>query len=135
MRTTVSASRHIATGVLAFSLAELAWLAIRLFTGTYTRWVMEPTAGIALAVSFIGGATILATRGATVRAAARTGALLLVGVLIAVICWLLLIGPGNLWPLAIAIDFVIAGVTVAAAALLALATRRLSAGIMRHSEG
>lgn len=111
-------------GFLLFTLTEASWLAIGMFKGgDGSRWVMEPTPSLVatLVVHFVGALVF----SALVNPRVRGFVAFTVGVVVAVAFTLGAVGPGNLWPIVVAIDSVILVPTLTVAFFLgALLTPR-----------
>jgi hypothetical protein len=92
-------------GAGVFVATEAIWLAVVTILGSGSRWVMEPTPGliVALLVHFIAGlgfAVLMRPRLAGL--AAFVG-----GIFVGLVFALFVVGPGNLWPIVIFIDVVL----------------------------
>jgi hypothetical protein len=93
-------------GFLLFTLTEASWLALGMFKGSNgSRWVMEPTPSlvVTVVVHFVGALVFAALVSPRVRGFVAFA----VGVVVAVAFTLGAVGPGNLWPIVVAIDSVI----------------------------
>ena len=93
-------------GFLQFTLTEASWLALGMFKGSDdSRWVMEPTRSLVatVLVHFIGALVFSVLVCPRVRGFIAFSA----GVVVAVAFTLGAVGPGNLWPIVVAIDSVI----------------------------
>jgi hypothetical protein len=88
-----------------FAVTEGVWLAFGAIRGSGSRWVMEPTPGIitTIVIHFVAAIAF------AVVARPRLGGLAAFagGVLVGLVFMLFLVGPGNLWPFVIFIDFVL----------------------------
>ena len=104
------------TGLLAFAAAEGGWLILRRSTGDSSPWVLEPNTGLLLAGTILFFASVwLAARAGQRQPGITKGAFAAYGgVCISITILLFVVGPGNVWPIVLVIDYVIAAVFVAA---------------------
>lgn len=113
-------------GALAFSVAEALWLLVRLMTGDDSKWTLEPTAGLLLA-----GATILvgmvwfgAQRGAGRAHFVAEPFMAYAGTCVSLTVWMFIIGPSNLWPIVLWIDYILVAPVVFVGWILGRAVAR-----------
>ena len=105
----------MAIGAVTFAMLQIIWSFGHTYGGWRGAWIMK--AGIGFAVCFaaflIIGAVVVAYRHRAGDLLRRAGSVTL-GALGAMVVALLIVGPGNLWPLVIVLD----GIVVGGAALL-----------------
>jgi hypothetical protein len=89
-------------GAFAFALSKTIWLLF--FDFASSNWILEPTPGILLCAVIL----ILSVVGCSYKfhRDTKNPFLFLFGVWISITAMLLLAGPGNLWPIVLAIDYV-----------------------------
>jgi hypothetical protein len=103
-------------GLLAFAAAESGWLILRRFAGDSSRWVLEPITGLLLAGTILFFALVwLGARAGQPQPGITKGAFAAYGgVCVSITIFLFVVGAGNVWPIVLVIDYVIAAVFVAA---------------------
>ena len=108
-----------AVGAVAFAMAQGIWSWGHAHEGWKGAWMLKSGSGIAF------GLALLALTSAVICALQRKpntvvncAAFVAMGAVAAMTIALLLIGPGNLWPIVIAFDGAMIGVAVAAGALI-----------------
>ena len=116
-----------AIGAASFAVSEILWLAIRTQIDVYSRWVLKPTEGLILSAAimvvtaFSGGLWVGRDATLCIRGAVN----LYVGVMTSITVSLFFVGPGNIWPIVLVIDCVMAAPIVAAGWALGVILRRL----------
>ena len=115
----MSLAAHFVTGALAFGFAQAVWSvgpAQGLLRGT---WMLKTFPGIvACFVLFVAvGAVACARRGR--GGVGDVVAALVAGSTLAMAIALFIVGPGNVWPIVIALDTMVIAVAVGAGAMLA----------------
>ena len=100
----------MAIGAATFAALQITWSLGHAYAGWRGAWIMKSAPGIVVcfAVFFVVGAVVVAYRHSPADLLRRAGCVM-VGAIVAMIVALLIIGPGNLWPLVIALDSVIIG--------------------------
>jgi hypothetical protein len=104
-----SHSNTFIAGGLAFGIAEVLWLDIRLVFGESSNWVLEPTIRIILAGILIVSASIwCGLQQSLSRATKFTMPLMMyLGSCLSATIALFIVGPGNLWPIVLVFDYII----------------------------
>jgi hypothetical protein len=110
---------HFGAGAVAFGTTECLWLLGYYLAEFPNAWVLKPTSGIVFSalVLLLVSSVMTATRKDDLSWP-QCFVLAATGAYAAVITSLLLLGPGNLWPLVLTIDAVIVIVAAFAGALL-----------------
>jgi hypothetical protein len=101
-------------GIVAFAVAEGGWLILRRFTGDSSRWVLEPTIGLLFAGAILFAALVwLGLRaGAPRPGITGQGCVAYCAVCLSITALLFVIGPGNIWPIVLVIDYAIVAVFI-----------------------
>jgi hypothetical protein len=103
--------KSFALGFALFVSTEVGWLVLRAGDPAISRWVLEPRDGIAAAVlAHFAGALLFA---AILRPPLEGSLVFAAGVAAGLVVSLFLVGPGNLWPLALAFGTVLLAPAVA----------------------
>ena len=102
--------------MVAFAVAEGGWLILRRLTGDSSRWVLEPNIGLLFAGGILFAALIwLGLRAGAPRPGITGQACIAYCAVCASITVLLfVIGPGNIWPIVLSIDYAIVAVFILA---------------------
>jgi hypothetical protein len=105
----------MAIGAVTFALLQIIWSLGHAYGGWRGAWIMKAGTGFAacFAVFLVIGAVVVAHRPRAGDLFRRTGSVVL-GAIVAMVIALIIVGPGSLWPLVIALD----GMVLGAAALL-----------------
>jgi hypothetical protein len=116
-----------AIGAAAFAAAQIAWSLVHAHAGWRDPWVLKPVPGIVLCMGLLAVAAAFAAAwrrrpGFFIERVAFVAA----GAIAAMIVALMIVGPGNLWPIVIVFDsvIIIAAVTVGAVAAEVVANLR-----------
>jgi hypothetical protein len=106
-------------GALAFGAIQVAWSLGHAYAGWRGAWVMKAELGMAVcfAVFLILGAIVVAHRHRATELPRRAGSLWL-GAMASLVVALMIVGPGNLWPLVIVLDGAMIGGGVALGAVI-----------------
>ena len=109
-------------GAVVFAVVQVIWSLGHTYSGWRGAWVMKSALGIAFcfAVFVIAGALVIAYRRKPAELPKRAGHLWL-GAMAALVVALLIIGPGNIWPLVVALDGAIIGGGVVIGAVIGAA--------------
>lgn len=112
----------MAIGAATFAALQLTWSLGHAYLGWRGAWVMKAASGfMACFLAFIVvGVVVAAHRHQSGDLLRRAGAVT-AGAILAMIVALLLIGPGNLWPLVIVVDGVVVGSGVLLGAVIGTA--------------
>lgn len=100
-------------GATSFAVAQIIWTLGHSYFGWNSPWVLEPGSGIVLCLSLL-----VATAGVASFCRRKGDAVIIpiifvaLGALAATIAGLLIVGPGNLWPLVLIVDAVMILVAV-----------------------
>ena len=100
----------IAIGAVTFAMLQIIWSLGHTYGGWRGAWIMKAGTGFAVcfAVFLIVGAAVVAYRHRAGDLPRRVGSVTL-GAIGAMVVALLIIGPGNLWPLVILLDGIVIG--------------------------
>jgi hypothetical protein len=111
--------RVIALGAAAFAGIEGFWSLGHRLAGVPSAWVMKTGLGTSMCfIGFIVASSVTCVWRGKARVV-NTAAALLLGALAGIVVSLLIIGPGNLWPIVVAFDGAIVGFAIALGAAIA----------------
>lgn len=121
-----------AVGFVAFAVAESLWLLVYSAMGESSNWILEPTSGLIVSAVVVGGTLLLLSllllrrSSEAAKAGQRTGipVAFFFGLVTSITICMNLVGLGNLWPIALTIDFVMAALFTTGVWFLALRVRR-----------
>jgi hypothetical protein len=100
----------MAIGAVTFAMLQIIWSLGHTFGGWRGAWIMKAGTGFAVcfAVFLVIGAVVVAYRHRAGDLLRRAGSVAL-GAIVAMVVALLIVGPGNLWPLVIVLDGIVIG--------------------------
>lgn len=99
-------------GWLSFAIAESLWLAIYFVMGAGSKWVLEPTKGIIFAGIIIVSTAVWISLAQPLsgKSTIHSLSLMYFGVCLSIAIALFATGPGNLWPIVLVIDYIMAAI-------------------------
>src|SRR5438067_1539283 len=100
----------MAIGAVTFAVLQIIWSLGHAYGGWRGAWIMKAAPGFAACfITFlVVGAVVVGYRHSATDLLRRTGSVT-IGAIAAMTIALLIIGPGNLWPIVIAFDSVVIG--------------------------
>jgi hypothetical protein len=100
----------MAIGAATFAILQIIWSLGHAYGGWRGAWIMKAAPGFVacFVVFLVVGAVVVAYRHSAADLLRRAGSITL-GAIVAMIVALFIIGPGNLWPLVIALNGAVIG--------------------------